>query len=282
MVEFLALHDRLATFVESLALSPTRGADVFHLLSRQVVQITGLDQNSSMATAAKCLASLSSSLQGSRWRSFLLSSILLEYTFNARAEFSKAYSQIPGFGWPLVLMKMWPKLQSNLKDPKAGEERYKAMEQLAQLRDLAGRYLLVAPLHERCVVAALAAGLDCTGGDIWVEDPFMEPKDSRDFEGITSTLLRQLSTRPAENIIAGLRHLDTMSEYTFNLVRMVERYDVYPRLLIAAYARLWVEVTCDPRDRYPVDDIAYFGLSCLRYAWYAHRLLFKSNAHLIV
>lgn len=282
MIEFLALYNRLSAFIESLALSSTRGVDVFHLLSREVVQLTGLDQNPSMNTVAKCFGTIAPSLGGSRSRSFLLNVALLECTFDARAEFSKAYSRIPGFGWPLVLMKMWPKLQSKVKNPKAEEERYKAIEQLGQLRDLTSRYLLVAPLHERCVVAALAGGLDCTGGDIWVEDPFMDPKDFRDLEGVASSLFRQLSTRPAENTVAGLRHLDIMSEYTFQLARLVERYQVYPRLLTAAYNRLWIEITCNPSDRYPAKDVAYYGLSCLRYARCAYRLLSEPNAYLMV
>ncbi|KAF8592813.1 hypothetical protein BDV93DRAFT_517067, partial [Ceratobasidium sp. AG-I] len=50
MVEFLVVHHKLSAFVESLARSQIRGVDVLHGLSREVVQLTGLDKGPSMGT----------------------------------------------------------------------------------------------------------------------------------------------------------------------------------------------------------------------------------------
>lgn len=264
MIELLVIHDKLTGFVEQLASSQTCGVDVFHRLSREVVQITGLDQDSSMPTVARFYRSLLPSLQGRHSRSFLITCALLECIFEARAEFSRVYTQVPGFGWPLVLVKIWPRIQLGRNK---SEEPYKKVEELGWLRDLANRCLLVAPSYERCVAEALTE-VDCTGGNLFVEDPFEEPKNLEDLKVVACTLLRQLSTRPVENVAGGLKHLNTMSEYTLQLTREVERHDIYPQIIQTAYTRLWTELTSSPGERCPVDDVVGYGIELLRQTWY--------------
>ncbi|KAF8596685.1 hypothetical protein BDV93DRAFT_527902 [Ceratobasidium sp. AG-I] len=260
MVEYLAMHHTLSAFVKSLTLS-TRGVDVFHQLSLKTAQITGLDRDPSMNTMLKYYyKELSFGFRSSYPQSFLFGPVLLEHIFDARAEFSKAYSCVPGFGWALVLLKMWPELQS---DRDKGEEPYKRLERLGQLRDLASRCLLVAPPHEQCIVGSLAWGIIINEDDVFLKDSFGGPKDPKDLEIVTCTLIRQLMTRPVSNTILGLKQLNTMSQYALHLVRMGNCYGAYPPILTAAYGRLWIELTSSPSDRYPVDHVAGYGFDLL-------------------
>ena len=276
MVEFLVVHQKLSAFVEYLALSRTLGVDVFHRLSYEVVRITGLDRTPFMKTVAQLYLTLLRSLGGRHKRSFYITIILLECVFEARAEFSRAYSRIPGFGWPLVLLKMWPRLQITGHEAK---DRYEKIEELGQLRDLANRCLLVASPYERCVAQTLTE-IDCLGNELFVEDPFEEPKDFRDLEGVTCTLVRHLSTRPTENVLGGLKHLSTMSEYILQLTRLVEHYALHPPIIQVAFNRLWDELTSNPSDKYPLEDVVGYGAELLRqtlYVWQSFELKKHSN-----
>ncbi|KAF8596687.1 hypothetical protein BDV93DRAFT_563083 [Ceratobasidium sp. AG-I] len=106
--------------------------------------------------------------------------------------------------------------------------------------------------------------MDCTGSELFVEDPLEDPKDLRDLEVVTCTLIRHLASRPAENVFGGLKHLSIMLEYTLQLTRMVERYVLYPPILQVAYNRLWSELTSNPTNKYPVDDVVGYGAELLR------------------
>ncbi|KAF8596690.1 hypothetical protein BDV93DRAFT_51205 [Ceratobasidium sp. AG-I] len=216
-----------------------------------------------MKKVAKLLRNLIPTLRGPPALSFTVVSGILEHLFQARDEFSKVYMRIPGFGWPLVLMKIWPRIKFPSVQP---IDPYEKIEGLGQLRDLANRCLLVALPYERCVAEALT-GIDCIGNEIFVEDPFEEPKDFRDLEIVTYTLLRRLSSRPAEKVVGGLKHLSIMAEYVLRLSRTLERQEIYPRLLPVAYARLWTELTFSPDGRYPVNDVAIYGAELLRQTW---------------
>ncbi|KAF8596691.1 hypothetical protein BDV93DRAFT_563086 [Ceratobasidium sp. AG-I] len=262
MVEFLVVSHKLKAFVESLARSRTRGVDVFHQLSLEAVRTTGLDKSPSINTATNFFHTLLPTLRGHHIHSFSATYLLLEDVFKARDGFSKVYSRIPGFGWPLVLLKMWPKLQF-FKDELEGART--KVERLGQLRDLASRCLLVAPPPEKCVVGTLAWELDCKGGDPLVREPFEKPVDLDDLEMVAGSLLFHLSTRPARNTIGGLRNLNVAAQYAFHLARMVDRFEIYPRLLQAGYVRLWTEITCAPSSRYPVDDVVSLGVGLLGY-----------------
>lgn len=264
MVEFLVVHHKLSAFVESLTRSRTSGVEVFHQLSREVVRISGLDKNPTLQTAIQLFQRLQTTLRGPHFPSYSSTYLVLDDTLKSRDGFCKVYSRIPGFGWPLFLLKMWPKLQYR------GDEidgPFTKVERLGHLRDLASRYLLVAPPYEQCIVGTLAWEIDCKGGDPSAQEPFEQPVDTGDLEMVVRALLVQLSTRPSESVIKGLRNLNVASQYTFHLARMVDRFDMYPQLLEVGYNRLWTELTCAPSDRQPFDDVVSLGVGLLGYTW---------------
>ncbi|KAF8596688.1 hypothetical protein BDV93DRAFT_527904, partial [Ceratobasidium sp. AG-I] len=262
MVEFLVAHDKLSAFVDSLARSRIRGVDVLDRLSHEVVRLTGLDREPSMYGRVKLFHTLSTRLHGRHSRSFTDPYLLLECAFKALDEFSQVYSRIPGFGWPLFLLQMWPKLQSRaykINGP------YTQAELLGQLKDLASRWLLVAPPYEHCIVGTLDCAIDYKGEDPSVKDPLLKPHDLNDLKTVTRTFLLRLSNRPARNTTWGLRYLNMMTRYTFHLIRTVNHYDLIPQLLEAAYTRLWIELTSGPSDAYPLDDVANLGTALFAY-----------------
>lgn len=261
LVKFLEAHQKLSPFLDSLALSQTRGIDVFNQLSREVVHVIALDQDPYMATVVERFRNLLPSLRGSNPQSFSLSFLLLESAFEARADFSEAYSRVPGFGWPLVLLGIWPKLQYVEEDPGSPYDR---VELLRQLRDLVDRCLLVAPPQERCIVGSLAWVMDCTKEKSFM-DSFKRPQDTKDFETVLSSAFLRLSTRPAGNIPGDLKYLSTMTAYALHCARAMDRYDICPQLLGTAYTRLWAELTFNPNDRHAVDNVVGYSVDLLGY-----------------
>ncbi|KAF8596684.1 hypothetical protein BDV93DRAFT_563081 [Ceratobasidium sp. AG-I] len=259
MVEFLVVHRKLLAFLKSLALAQARGVVVFYWLSHEVAQIFGLDQDPSMNTVVQRFRDLLPTLRGSHTQSLPLNFLILERAFEARGSFSRACSRIPGFGWSLVLVKMWPTVQLMKQDPKGPNNK---LEKLRQLQDLACRCLLVAPLHERCIVGSLDWVIDCTRETSFA-DSFGEPQGSGDFELILNTTLVQLSTCPAKKIAGDLKYLSTMAQYALQFARTMNRYDTYPQLLEAAYTRLWTEITSSSSDRHPVDNVVGYGVDLL-------------------
>lgn len=108
-------------------------------------------------------------------------------------------------------MKVWIKSQF-FRDETEGPDT--KVEKLGQLQDIANRYLMVAPHYARRVVGTLIGGINCRGDVPNTGDPFMEPITLQDLELVASTMLPQISTRPVENIITGLRFIGVASEYT--------------------------------------------------------------------
>jgi hypothetical protein len=189
---------------------------------------------------------------------------LLKHVFSIRDMFFGVNASTRGFGWPLLLIYMWPQIKHTGVENKNNFR--KKSELWGEHRVLVCRYLLVAEPREYCVIGVLAEEVGCMGGRPYIEDPFLEPTDSRDlqrlFMKLTAWLMRLTpKPRPTE-----LRYYSMMTEFVVEKARGMDHPRMCPLILSAVFDRLFPEIVHRESDM-SCDKILAFGVSCVRYTW---------------